>query len=110
MSYYKFNIFRKRYFVKKSIINSKMQSELAMERTKMANRRTLLAYIRSAVGFVVAGAGLLKFIQDPIWIYIGIICIILAPITIIAGIIDYRRVNKLIEKEAAFLNSTEEHL
>ena len=110
MSYYKFNIFRKRYFVKKSIVNSKMQSELAMERTKMANRRTLLAYIRSAVGFVVAGAGLLKFIQDPIWIYIGIICIILAPITIIAGIIDYRRVNKLIEKEAAFLNSTEEHL
>ena len=96
--------------MKKSIINSKMQSELAMERTRMANRRTLLAYIRSAVGFIVAGAGLLKFIQDPIWIYIGIICIILAPITIIAGIIDYRRVNKLIEKEAAFLNSTEEHL
>ena len=75
--------------MKAKIKNAKVQSELSIERTKMANRRTLLAYIRSAVGLIVAGAGLMKFINSTVWIVIGMGCIILAPITLIFGIYDY---------------------
>ena len=63
--------------MKAKIKNAKVQSELSIERTKMANRRTLLAYIRSAVGLIVAGAGLMKFINSTVWIVIGMGCIIL---------------------------------
>lgn len=76
-----------------------IQSQLSLERTILANHRTLLAYIRSAVGLIVAGAGLLKFIQSPAWIIIGIICIVLTPIILFVGIMDYRRVNKIILRE-----------
>jgi len=89
--------------MKKKTLATKMQSELSLERTKLANRRTLLAYIRSSVAVLVAGAGLLKFIQVSAWVCIGWICIILAPILLIAGIYDYNRECKLIKKEAEFL-------
>lgn len=89
--------------MKAKVKNSKIQSELSIERTKMANRRTLLAYIRSTVGLLVAGAGLMKFINSSVWIVIGVACIILAPITLVFGIYDYFRMKKLIQLENDFL-------
>ncbi|MBQ0042917.1 MAG: DUF202 domain-containing protein [Lachnospiraceae bacterium] len=93
---------------KKTKSNAIMQSELSIERTKLANRRTLLSHIRSSIALIVAGAGLLKFIQDPIWIVTGYICLALAPILLIIGIVEYVRMKKLIAKEADFLNSAED--
>lgn len=84
---------------------NELQSELAIERTKLSNRRTLLAYIRSVVALIVAGAGLLKFIQDPVWIVAGAICIVLAPIILILGIMDYFRMKKIIVREQILMNS-----
>ena len=89
--------------MKAKVKNSKIQSELSIERTKMANRRTLLAYIRSTGGLLVAGAGLMKFINSSVWIVIGVACIILAPITIVFGIYDYFRMKNLIQLENDFL-------
>lgn len=96
--------------MKAKIKNAKVQSELSIERTKMANRRTLLAYIRSAVGLIVAGAGLMKFINSTVWIVIGMGCIILAPITLIFGIYDYFHIKKLIELEKNILDEEIEEL
>lgn len=89
----------------RKMIPSQIQSELSIERTKMANRRTFLSYIRSSVALIVAGAGLLKFIQVPAWIGIGWICIVLAPILLVAGVIDYLKVRSLIEYEQEFMKS-----
>ena len=89
--------------MKAKIKNSRIQSDLSIERTKMANRRTLLAYIRSAGGLIVAGAGLMKFINSTVWIAVGIGCIVLAPITLIFGIYDYFHIKKLILMEKEFL-------
>lgn len=85
-------------------IGTIIQSQLSIERTVMANKRTMMAYFRSAVALVVAAAGLMKFIQDPIWIVIGVFFLILAPVMIVMGIIDYISVKKLIEKEKLFIN------
>ena len=93
--------------MKDKVKNSRIQSQLSVERTKLANRRTLLAYLRSAVGLVVAGAGLMKFITEDVWVVVGICCIILAPIIMIVGIIDYIHVKKLIKAEKEYLETTE---
>lgn len=84
---------------------ARIQSELSIERTKLANKRTFLAYLSAAVGLVVAGAGLMKFIRVYAWIAIGWVCIGLAPLVLIMGIVDYLRVKSLIRKEIAYLNT-----
>ena len=89
--------------MKKQLSDVSIQSALSIERTILANRRTLLAYIRSAISLIVAGAGLIKFINDTVWVTIGIICIILAPITLICGIFDYFYVKKIINVEKSVL-------
>lgn len=92
-------------------VNAKIQSKLSIERTLLANRRTLLAYIKSAIGLIVSGAGLMNFIDNPIWVAIGVICVILTPVTIILGIIDFVHVSRLIKRESEFLETElEEHI
>lgn len=91
--------------MKKKMVASKIQSELSIERTAMANRRTFLAYIRSAIGLIVAGAGLLKFTQSTWWVTLGIVMLVLTPIVLVMGIIDYMKVSKLIAKEKEFLSA-----
>ena len=96
--------------MKAKIKNSRIQSDLSIERTKMANRRTLLAYIRSVVGLIVAGAGLMEFIDSAVWMAIGIGCIVLAPNILIFGLYDYFHMKKLIQMEKDFLEEeTEEN-
>ena len=69
---------------------SSAQSAMALERTRMAKTRTMLAYIRSAVALFVAGAGLLKFVSEIVWVYIvGILFIIATPILLGVGIWEY---------------------
>lgn len=48
-----------------------IRDSLAMSRTTMANERTLLAYIRSGMTFVIAGVGVLHLIQDGIQVILG---------------------------------------
>lgn len=77
---------------------SSAQSAMALERTRMANTRTLLAYIRSAVALFVAGAGLLKFISEIVWVYVaGVIFIIATPVLLVVGIREYFTVRKRID-------------
>ena len=80
-----------------------VQVELALERTRLSNRRTLLAYMRSFVALIVAGAGLLKFIQSPAWVIIGWACIIVSPVVMIYGVIDFKKVASLIDREEKLL-------
>lgn len=80
-----------------------IQSELSIERTRLANHRTLLAYFRSSIALIVSGAGLLKFIHDDIWVYTGYILLGLAPVMIIAGLVDFIRMKRLIKKEIKIL-------
>lgn len=82
-----------------TIKDSSIQSAMAIERTKMANTRTMLAYIRSSIGLFVAGAGLLKFVSEIKWVYaVGILFIIATPVVLGFGIWEYFNMRKKIEK------------
>ncbi len=83
--------------------SSQLQSRLSIERTKLANRRTLLAHIRSAIALFVAGSGLVNLIPDSLWVYTGIFCLAMSPVPIIAGIIEYFKIQKIIEFESSQL-------
>lgn len=55
-----------------------LRDHLAIDRTRLANERTLLAYIRTAFMLIVAGATALKlFVETPAvvltaWLFIGL--------------------------------------
>lgn len=83
----------------KKVHASSVQSAMALERTRMANTRTMLAYIRSAVTLFVAGAGLLKFVSEIKWVYIvGILFIIATPVIFFIGMYEYINMRKRIDK------------
>lgn len=69
-----------------------LADHLALDRTVLANERTLLSYVRTALGLLGAGAGAAHFIDDP-WLVAGGWALALAsPVVLGAGVIRYRRV------------------
>ncbi|GAA0226498.1 DUF202 domain-containing protein [Metaclostridioides mangenotii] len=71
-----------------------LRDYLALDRTKLANERTLLSYFRSFVGTFVAGAGFIKFIGDVIFVCIGIVFIVSSPAILSIGIYRFFQVRK----------------
>lgn len=61
--------------------------ELALIRTKLANERTFLAYLRTFVGSFVAGVGLIEFTGNLLSLYTGIALLIAAPVILLVGIV-----------------------
>ena len=47
-------------------------TELAIARTVLANERSLLAFVRTALGCFLGGAGLFKFFGHPLYEIVGI--------------------------------------
>jgi putative membrane protein len=65
---------------------------LAIDRTVMANERTLLAYIRTGVGLLIAGLALIRFFKQTHFDYYeiaGITAIVAAISVTILGIRDF---------------------
>jgi putative membrane protein len=79
-------------------IEGKLQpaSELAIARTVLANERTLLAILRTALGCFLGGAGLFKFFGHPAYEIVGIILIVISTVILFVGIRKYRRIKKSI--------------
>ncbi|MEG0750727.1 MAG: DUF202 domain-containing protein [Oscillospiraceae bacterium] len=66
-----------------------LRDYLALDRTKLANKRTLLAYIRTFIGLVGSGVAMFKVFEND---WIGVLgCVFMAagPVFLIMGIIDY---------------------
>jgi len=70
--------------------------ELAIARTVLANERSLLAFVRTAVGCFLGGAGLFKFFGHPVYEIVGIVLIITSVGVTFVGIRKYRAIKKLI--------------
>lgn len=75
-----------------------LREYLAIERTKLANERTLLTYIRTALYFLVAGSTLGHVIDTNFWHIMGTPLMILSVIIVALGVIRFLRTMKLIEK------------
>jgi putative membrane protein len=73
--------------------------KLAVHRTELANRRTLMAYIRTAIGLTAASIALLKLLEDGWLTYLGWALLPVAIFCLLIGIDDYHRVKKSINEE-----------
>lgn len=66
---------------------------LAIDRTTLANERTFLAYIRTALGLIALGVTCLKFLGDELfYVAAGIAFLILAPLLLLWGAVRFVRV------------------
>ena len=73
--------------------------KLAVHRTELANRRTLMAYIRTAIGLTAASIALIKLVEDGWLTYLGWALLPLAVMCVLIGMDDYHRVRKSINEE-----------
>ncbi len=76
---------------------------LAITRTDLANRRTLLSYLKTAIGLFVSGAALLRLSDDSRLELMGLVFMPLSLVVVVIGIVDYRiqRRNIMAEKAIA---------
>ncbi len=74
---------------------------LAIVRTELANRRTLLSYLNTANALFGSGAGLLKLSGSNRLETIGIILMPVSVVVAIIGVVDYRILRRSIEAEKA---------
>lgn len=73
-----------------------LNDQLATVRSILANERTFLSYQRTALTLAAVGFSLIKFF-DSLWSDItGWIFLVFAVITIILGVLRYRRIRDLI--------------
>ncbi len=77
-----------------------LRDELALYRTRLANERTLLAYLRSGVAMVIAGATIMHFAEEGWFFLVGLLCIPGGAVAAFIGIARYRGMNLSIEKKA----------
>ena len=75
-----------------------LREYLAIERTKLANERTLLTYIRTGLYFLVAGSTIGHLIETAFWNMMGSPIIIIGAIIMVFGFIRFIRVARVIEK------------
>ena len=68
--------------------NMNLSDFLALDRTKLANERTYLGYIRTFISLLAAGVGLIRFVDIEIVKYIGIVLCFSSPLFFIVG--NYR--------------------
>lgn len=65
---------------------------LALERTELANERTMLAWLRTGLGFGAAGATLLHIgAENPTEVAVGAAAVGLAGALVAAGVVRYAR-------------------
>lgn len=91
---------------KTRIIDEKLLREhLALERTKLANERTLLSYIRASIYLLISGLALLqiKDYQGISLMWVGYLSLIICVVFLLVGISRYialeRKLNRLLRSD-----------
>jgi putative membrane protein len=74
-----------------------LREYLAIERTKLSNETTLLAYIRTGLYFLVAGSTLGQVMETRFWKVMGLPLVISGFLIMLVGFIKFRKVLKAIE-------------
>jgi putative membrane protein len=66
---------------------------LAADRTALANERTFLAYVRTALGIAAAGGSLIHFLDSLAWDVLGVLLLVMAVFTLAWGVYQFRHYN-----------------
>jgi putative membrane protein len=85
----------KKFTLKEDII---LRDFLALERTKLANERTLFAYIRTSLYLILAGIAFLQLKDFDNIKWLGFISLILSVVLLIIGIWKYYRLNQQLKE------------
>ncbi len=75
-----------------------LREHLAIERTKLANETTLLAYTRTGLYFLVAGSTLGHIIQSAFWQVVEFPLIIIGVGLMIIGLVRFILLKRLIKR------------
>ncbi|HEU4564299.1 MAG TPA: DUF202 domain-containing protein [Gemmatimonadaceae bacterium] len=75
-----------------------LRDELALDRTVLANERTLLSYARTALGLLGAGAAALQLFESEVVSILGWSFIVIAAAVTIVGIAGYLRMREKIRR------------
>lgn len=85
-----------------------LREYLAIERTRLANETTLLAYIRTGLYFLVAGSTLGHFVDSEFWNIFGTPVIVIGLCIMIIGVIRYFRLRRSIEASKKNIGNSSE--
>lgn len=75
-----------------------LRDHLALERTKLANERTLFSYIRTALYLLTVGLGIFEIEVISHLRTVGWTCIIIGGLFLIVGIVRFLRMKKHLKK------------
>lgn len=75
-----------------------LRDELAIDRTHLANERTLLSYLRAGVALLLAGATFIHFASSSWFQLVGAGCLPLGLLTLLFGAWRFRAVRTKINK------------
>jgi putative membrane protein len=75
-----------------------LRDYLATERTVLANERTFLAYLRTALSLMIAGAFLVKFVDNPVLQLLGWAMMPVGGLILIFGAYRFRKVRNRLKR------------
>lgn len=85
-----------------------LREYLAIERTRLANETTLLAYIRTGLYFLVAGSTFGHLIESEFWTIAGTPLVLVGLAIMLAGVVRYFRLRKSIEASKKNIGNSSE--
>lgn len=83
-----------------------LREYLAIERTRLANETTLLAFIRTGLYFLVAGSTLGELVHTEFWRITGPLLIGIGLLIVLAGILRFVKVRKAIAQSRKNIGSS----
>ena len=71
-----------------------LTDRLALDRTHLANQRTLLAFTRTGIYFIFTGLGIFQVLKSPAYFWLGWVAIGIGGVIALIGLINYLRMKK----------------
>ena len=78
-----------------------LADRLAIERTRRAHERTLLAYIRTGLVIVAGGVGIAEYFADPPAPTVGVLVMLTGIGTLVIGVWRFVRAKRALDEVAA---------
>ncbi|WP_194766065.1 DUF202 domain-containing protein [Tamlana sp. I1] len=75
-----------------------LRDYLAIERTRLANERTLLSYIRSSLYLLIASFAFFELKAFPNFKYFALVCLVFCVIFLVIGVVRFRLLKKSLKK------------
>jgi putative membrane protein len=85
-----------------------LREYLAVERTKLANETTLLAYIRTGLYFLVAGSTLGHLVESAFWNIVGTPLSVIGLLIMLLVLVRYFRLRRAIESSKKNIGNSSE--